>query len=157
MNLLHEQGFSELNTRTRQALVVNAKACTGCRTCETVCSMIKTGKIYPQMARIGVERDPFKGRFVLHICRQCSVPDCLKACPEEAIGISPRTGAVIIDGKKCDGCGNCIEACPYQVIGFDDENKQAFKCDLCGGQPNCVRFCPSHALGLAHFGPRREK
>jgi Fe-S-cluster-containing dehydrogenase component len=81
----------------------------------------------------------------------------LKACPEGAIGISPKTGVVIIDGKKCDGCGNCIEACPYSAVGFDDERQQAFKCDLCGGQPNCVRFCPAHALGLAFFGVRREK
>ena len=157
MDLITTLGFSELNTRTRRTVVVNPQACTGCRTCETVCSLVKIGKIYPQMARIQVARKPFEGRFTPHACRQCSVPECLRACPSGAIGISRTTGAVLIDPKKCDGCGNCIKACPYDMMFFDAEKQKAFKCDLCAGQPRCVKYCPTHALGLAEFGARRKE
>jgi Fe-S-cluster-containing dehydrogenase component len=150
-------GFSELNTRKRQALVANSASCTGCRTCETVCSLLKTGGIVPAMARIRIQREPFEGSFVPHICHQCSVPACLRACPEGAIDISAKNGVVTIDEGKCTGCGACQEACPFHAIVFDGQKEKCFKCNLCGGAPQCVRFCPAHALGLAFFGGRSEK
>jgi len=156
MNLRRDLTFSELNMRPRQSLVANPEACTGCRTCETVCSLVKVGRIQPESARLRVEREPFEGLFRPHVCRQCSTPHCLRACPEKAIGISPKTGAVIIDRSKCQGCGSCAEACPFGMIVFQAEEGQAAKCDLCGGQPNCLRVCPTSALGLVFFGPRSE-
>ena len=63
MNFLSGLGFSELNTRPRQSLVTNLDSCTGCQSCQTICSMIKTGRIDPEVARLKVDRDPFEGRF----------------------------------------------------------------------------------------------
>ena len=157
MTLQTTPGFSELNTRKREALVANPTSCTGCRTCETVCSLLKTGRISPVLARIRVEREPFEGRFVPQICHQCSVPACLYACPEQAIGVSEKNGVVIIDQEKCTGCRSCEEACPFQAIVFDAQKGRCLKCNLCGGAPQCVRFCPAHALGLAFFGERPGK
>ncbi len=153
--LLKNLGVSELNTRVRWSLVANAAACTGCQICETVCSLIKTGQIMPELARLKVEREPFEGRFSPRVCHQCSLPECLKACPEGAIGVFPQTGAILIESKTCLGCGSCAEACPYDMIVLDAGRAKSFKCDLCGGQPECVEACPTHALGMAFFGPRR--
>ena len=150
-------GFSELNTRRRRALVANPTSCTGCCTCETVCSLLKTGRILPEMARLRIEREPFEGRFVPHICHQCSLPACLSSCPEGAVGVSKKNGVVNIDPEKCTGCRTCVEACPFGAIVFDPERGKAFKCNLCGGDPQCARFCPAHALGLAFFGERPEE
>jgi len=144
--------FSETNTRPRTSLVANALACTGCRTCEAVCSLTKTGQVLFEMARLHIERDPFEGKFVQNVCHQCSIPYCLNACPVDAIGISEKTGTVLIDKKTCNGCGLCHDACPFGMIVFDGAQQRAYKCDLCGGRPLCVKFCPMNALGVAHFG-----
>ena len=151
MKMMTPRGFSETNSRRRKSLTANALACTGCKTCETVCSLIKAGRIFPEMARLRIERQPFEGRFVQSVCRQCSLPYCLKACPVEAIGISPKNGLVLIDKEICNGCGLCREACPYGMIIFDENRQKAFKCDLCGGHPQCVKLCPMNALGIASF------
>ncbi|MBW1700153.1 MAG: 4Fe-4S dicluster domain-containing protein [Deltaproteobacteria bacterium] len=152
MILAEKKEFSGINTRRRQSLVANPHACTGCRTCEAICSLIKTGAIAPDMARIGIDRRPFKGEFVQRICLQCSIPYCLNACPVGAIRISNKIGTVLIDKHTCDGCGLCKAACPYGVIVIDTETEKAYKCDLCNGKPQCVKSCPMNALGIAVFG-----
>lgn len=157
MTLTEKKTFSEMNTRRRQSLVANPHACTGCRTCEAVCSLIKTGAISPDMARINIERRPFEGEFVQRICLQCSIPYCLNACPVEAIRISEKIGTVLIDKDTCDGCGLCKEACPYGVIVMDTDDGRAYKCDLCNGKPQCIKSCPMNALGLAVFGSEVTK
>lgn len=141
-----------MNTRRRQSLAANPNACTGCRTCETVCSLIKFGSIFHEMARLRIERHPFEGEFVQRICLQCSIPDCLNACPVEAIRISEKLGTVLIDKDACDGCGLCQTACPYGAIVMNTDEKKAYKCDLCNGKPQCVKSCPMNALGVAVFG-----
>ncbi len=152
MTVTDKEAFSEMNTRRRQSLAANPQACTGCRTCEAVCSLIKTGAVFPDMARIRIARRPFEGVFFQRICLQCSMPDCLNACPVEAIRISDKIGTVLIDKDACDGCGLCKAACPYGAIVMDTDDKKAYKCDLCNGKPQCVRSCPMNALGFAVFG-----
>ncbi len=44
--------------------------------------------------------------------------DCLKACPEEALTLTPE--GMVIDRDRCTACGRCVEACPaaaLEVIG----------------------------------------
>jgi len=152
MTLTENKTFSEFNTRIRQSLVANPHACTGCRTCESVCSLIKTGCIFPEMAMLRIKRRPFEGEFIQQVCLQCSIPYCLNACPVEAIRISEKYGTVLIDKDTCDGCGLCQDACPYGMIVLDSEAEKAYKCDLCNGKPQCVKSCPMNALGMAAFG-----
>jgi len=50
-------------------------------------------------------------------CSRCY--SCLKACPKEALA-KDAAGAVVIDRRACDLCGQCAEACLYdamQVVG----------------------------------------
>jgi len=65
----------------------------------------------------------------------------VKACPSEALSISPETEAVIVDREKCTACGLCIEACPGDVPYIHPAEKYAVICDLCGGDPQCVKAC----------------
>ena len=157
MYFLRDFNFVEINTRTRQRLVTNPQACTGCRTCEMSCSLFKIGAIFPDYARIHVDRFPFEGSYIPHVCHQCSMPYCMRACPEEAIGISEKNGVVLISAKKCTGCGLCAAACPYGMIVMDHEKNRAMKCDLCGGNPQCIKSCPMNALGIAVFENREPK
>ena len=118
--------------------------CTGCNRCVYVCSAIKEGEFIPSKSRIHINNFSFRGYSVPSICFQCSKPDCLEACPEEAI-YNDENGMVLVDREKCNGCGECITACPYGMIEQDDE-KLAFKCDYCGGDPACVKECEPGAL-----------
>ncbi len=118
--------------------------CTGCNRCVYACSAVKEGMFMPSKARLKINNFPLQGYSVPNICFQCPNPDCLKACPVEAIFKNER-GVVVVNAKKCDGCGDCVTACPYGMIEQYGSGK-AFKCDLCGGDPSCVTECHFGAL-----------
>ena len=144
----------ESHSRKRRALASNAKLCSGCRTCELVCSITHEGIVDFGRSRIYVKSNPFKGSFVPVVCHQCFDFPCLKACPESAIQVNEENGTVLISSEKCTGCWLCQEACPFDAIRFDGDRGTAFKCDLCQGDPECVKWCPSTALGIVEFGGR---
>jgi benzoyl-CoA reductase subunit BamC len=49
---------------TVKKLLIDAKKCTGCRTCEVVCSLLyNKGLINPRLARVRVYRDDVEGLF----------------------------------------------------------------------------------------------
>jgi len=88
-------------------------------------------------------------------CKQCNSPNCVQSCPLQAITIDAKTGARVIDPKKCQGLQLCIKACPQypnSPIKFDAARKIAIKCDLCGGDPLCIKYCPESALTLVKEG-----
>jgi carbon-monoxide dehydrogenase iron sulfur subunit len=118
--------------------------CTGCNRCTYACSAVKEGLFMPARARLKINNFPLHGYSVPSICFQCPKPDCLDACPEDAIFKNER-GIVVVDNRKCDGCGDCVTACPYGMIE-QSESGQAYKCDLCGGTPACVSECEFGAL-----------
>ena len=116
--------------------------CTGCWTCELVCSLEKTGRANPAYARLKIHRSSEDGACIPIICRHCKVPLCQKACPvPEAMYRDERTGAIVIDQEICNGCLSCADACPFDAI-FIGPKGEVLKCDLCGGAPTCVKYCP---------------
>lgn len=118
--------------------------CTGCNRCVYACAAVKEGMFMPSKARVKINNFPLEGYSVPTICFQCPKPDCLKACSEGAIFKNER-GVIVIDVRKCDGCGDCVTACPYGMIEQYGSG-MAFKCDLCGGNPACVAECQFGAL-----------
>jgi Fe-S-cluster-containing dehydrogenase component len=58
---------------------------------------------------------------------------------------------VVIDPKKCVGCGNCVTACPYGARYRNPTSRIADKCDFCrhrlalAEEPACVLTCPTKA------------
>ena len=50
--------------------------------------------------------------FCMH-CQPSYAP-CLKICKQDAIEI--LGGAITINSKKCNLCGDCVEVCPINVI-----------------------------------------
>jgi carbon-monoxide dehydrogenase iron sulfur subunit len=128
----------------QKVLVVDAKKCIGCRMCQAICSLVKSGTGSIANARINVLRYDMEGFFYPLVCLQCDVPYCVLACPSGALWKNSETGVVEQDSGKCVGCKMCMIACPFGAISFADG--VAIKCDLCEGDPACVKFCEPGAL-----------
>ena len=129
--------------------------CTGCNRCTYVCSAVKEGLFIPARARIHIQNFPLHGYSVPCICFQCPKPECLEACPEEAIYKNDEEVA-LVDQEKCNGCGVCVPACPYGMIELNADNL-AYKCDYCGGEPACVEECYPGAIVFAEPDQEQKK
>jgi carbon-monoxide dehydrogenase iron sulfur subunit len=81
-------------------------------------------------------------------CRHCEDPACVTACPKEALSQEERTGVIMVDEEKCNGCSWCIEACPFGAMMLHPKKKVVSTCDNCKdlGEPQCVKWCPEEAL-----------
>lgn len=122
--------------------------CTGCRTCEVICSLVHEETCNPRKGRLSVIRvEPAMNKTV--VCYQCRKPPCGEKCPVEAITYDAKKGIVVVDETKCIGCGICIEACPFGAMKMHLTTSKAIKCDLCYGKyptPACVEFCAPRVL-----------
>ena len=124
------------------------RICSGCETCQMMCSLQNSGAFHPKKSRIKVVSLSV-GITSPITCQQCEDPWCQRACPEKGIVQHKKINLVVVDEKKCTGCAACIGACPFGIMAYDPEKEKAMKCDLCGDDPACVKYCPSKVLVLA--------
>lgn len=155
-------------------MLVDFRKCQGCLTCMLACSLAHEGRENLSLARLQVAQDPF-GRFPgdlnLEPCSQCLDPECLKACPSEALHVDEQNGNIrTVDKEKCIGCKSCVEACPFDTARaiWNHEDERAIKCDLCtdtpywneeggpGGKQICVEVCPVNAIKLTKAIPKQK-
>ena len=130
-------------------LVIDPNRCKGCLTCEIMCSFFHDRVFSLDRSRIHVIKDDEAGVDAPVVCRQCSKPACLAACPEKAIFKDPVTGLASVEEAMCSGCGECVEACPFGAMVLHPDTGVAIKCDLCGSNPQCVEHCPHGAIFFA--------
>ncbi len=88
-------------------LVVDIGKCQGCISCMMACSLVHEGASNLSLSRIQILQDSF-GKFpddlTIEQCRQCEMPECVAACPEDALDANPDFGHVrMVDKKKCTG------------------------------------------------------
>lgn len=137
-----------------RAVTVDTKKCTGCRTCEVVCSLRHYAAIWPERSAIRIN-ESYPRLYRAVVCRQCGKPACLPACPVGALSV--KDGIVVVDQKACNGCAACVKACPFKAMFLDRRSALAVKCDLCGGQPACILRCPDEAISLRDFSARNAE
>jgi len=126
---------------------IDTDACTGCRMCEMVCSLVHgESSINPKNSRIRIEEDPEKGIFLPKVCNLCEDNPCIEACPESALSKDEKSGMIIVDDELCTACESCIDACSYDAISIDTMTDKAIICDLCEGDPMCVKYCLQGAI-----------
>jgi Fe-S-cluster-containing hydrogenase component 2 len=139
--------------KARESIRFFPDRCTGCGTCELMCSLYRENSGGPALSRCKVIRDPFNGEYQYQSCEQCLAPSCYVACPEQnkALLIDPDSGIRYINEEECTGCKLCIKPCPLEAkrMHFNRETKKALMCDLCRERPDgpiCVKYCPTLAL-----------
>ena len=138
--------FSEYFMPPRHPYILfDPQKCTGCSTCEMVCSERNVSKIAPSSASVKVLRDEGEGKNFAILCQHCRRPLCLEACPTRAIE-KGEDGIVRINKLFCVECGLCTMACPEAAPLLDEKTRGINKCDLCEGDPLCVKHCPENAL-----------
>ncbi len=167
------------------AYLIDTRKCIGCGLCVEACS--KENKVPDGFYRTWVERyeisergevhvdspkggkDGFspiqpgsktsKAFFVPKMCNHCSNTPCIQVCPVGA-SYSTKEGVVLVDDKRCIGCGYCVQACPYGSRFINPQTKTADKCTWCyhritkGLPPACVQACP---VGARMFGDLKKE
>ena len=133
--------------RRPPVIVFNPAKCTGCSTCEMVCSNRNVDMVAPASSSIKVLRSEEAGKNFAVLCLHCREPLCMEACPTRAID-KGDDGIVRIRNRFCVECGICTLACPESAPLIEPKTGKIRKCDLCEGDPLCVKYCPEDAL---HF------
>jgi anaerobic carbon-monoxide dehydrogenase iron sulfur subunit len=141
----------------QKMILVDAAKCTGCRTCELVCSVKKEGMANPARARVHVVRFEEKVFEVPMFCQQCVSAPCMTSCPVKAINREEAEGVLKIDQDRCIGCKMCMAVCPFGAIGFNPVDCRVFKCDQCDGDPMCVKFCETQAIQYVEASTMNKK
>lgn len=128
-------------------IVVDVDRCTGCGSCELICSFDHHGEFNPLKSRIHKMVYMEKAEAVPVFCYQCDDAWCVRACPSAALSrvTEGTVSAVVVDENRCVGCRMCTLACPFGNICVNESGK-AEKCDLCGGRPQCVEVCRYQAI-----------
>jgi len=177
MVLLGQFGVLRLASAQQNSLtmiVVDYAKCTGCRTCETVCSAFNhqqavngetlNGLGNPDLANIrvyGYNPDV----DVPAVCAMCPDSPCIESCPvdpdsktgRKALYREERNLTIKSDPERCTGCGSCTEACRAGVIVPNEEtDRPEHMCTLCDGDPQCVKHCPYGALIHTEVRIQRE-
>ncbi len=149
-------------------IYIDQTRCMGCFTCIVACrdwhDLPAGPASYIRLTTL--EKGRYPDLFVAFLptfCYHCQNPECMDACPADAITKRDADGIVTVDAKACvgkDSCGLCLEACPYDAPQFTaEENAIMQKCDLCidrlamDKKPICVSGCPMRALDA---GPIEE-
>lgn len=140
-------------------IIVDVSRCTGCKTCELQCALMRDSlsqklpeAIYEEikpLSRVKVEPLDEDASLALQ-CRHCLEAPCLDACPSGAL-YRDENGTVLYNEIRCIGCWMCVMVCPFGVAAPRHAAKKIIKCDRCTGmeEPYCVAACPTGALIFA--------
>lgn len=140
-------------------LLIDPEKCTGCRTCEAVCSLAHEGRCNPVESRMSVVTYGEAGIYIPLACQHCQEPMCAAVCPTNALS-RDDLGRVVLNSDLCVGCKMCLVACPIGGIGLDARGQRVIRCDLCDGDPLCAEFCETKAiryLEAAELGAARRR
>jgi benzoyl-CoA reductase subunit BamC len=122
---------------------IDADKCTGCRSCEVICSAFhaepKYSIVNSKRSRIRVFWDVENDLYVPILAGQYTDAEC------------NGRHITIIKGKEYDECSFCRASCPSRDLFKEPDADIPLKCDMCGEPPPpegplCVTWCLYEAL-----------
>ena len=117
---------------------VHKEKCSGCRLCETLCSLFHLGLVNTDRSAIRIEKDDLDTSMNLpFVCRQCKTMKCLEG---EKVTPQAERGKFVWAARRS-------RRCPFQALRVF--GGKAYHCDLCGGDPQCVKVCTPGALVMS--------
>jgi len=128
---------------TIKTIRIDTDKCTGCRTCEVLCSAFhaepKYSMVNPKRSRIRVFWDEENDLFVPVLAGQYTDAEC------------NGRNTVVIKGKEYGECTLCRASCPSRDLFKEPDADIPLKCDMCGEPPPpegplCVYGCADKAL-----------
>ncbi len=155
------------------AFYFDSSSCSGCKACQVACQDKNNLPLGVRWRRVyevsGGEWTNVRAGGLLPVwentifaynlsiaCNHCVHPKCAGVCPVNAYEVRPD-GIVLINTRKCIGCGYCAWACPYDAPQIDRSAGVMTKCNLCydnldaGLPPACVAACPLRCLELVEI------
>ena len=138
----------------RLAMAIDTRKCVGCSDCMLACQMENNIPLdYTRSwvtERITGSYPAAQLSFQSERCNHCENAPCVRSCPTDASFVSEK-GVVLVNTKKCIGCGACVESCPYEARYMNPVSGVADKCTFCDHRetPACVSVCPTKSM---YFG-----
>ena len=126
-----------------KTIKIDADKCTGCRSCEVICSAFhaepKYSIVNSKRSRIRVFWDVENDLYVPILAGQYTDAEC------------NGRHITIIKGKEYDECSFCRASCPSRDLFKEPDADIPLKCDMCGEPPPpegplCVTWCLYDAL-----------
>lgn len=129
------------------AMVIDAKACIGCRRCVYACVKennigrdsgftyikileMELGSVDLKKSKSDYKEGGRPDKWYLPVqCMQCAKPTCVYGCPVKATWKEPD-GIVVMDYDKCIACRNCIVTCPYSARYFNWVHPEVPKAEI---------------------------
>ena len=129
--------------RITKTIKIDNDKCTGCKTCEMICSAFHAE---PKYSIVNFERS----RIRVYFDEENGIYNPVFAGPfTEAKCNTKRT--YIIKGREYGVCSFCPASCPSRDLFKEPDSSLPLKCDLCGDPPPpegplCVKWCLANAL-----------
>ena len=132
----HPVWYAQAAGSQKWAMVIDVKACVGCRKCVYACVRennigrtsgftyiqvleMEKGAIDLESANANYTEGGDPDHWYLPVqCMHCAKPTCVYGCPVIATWKEPD-GIVVIDYDKCIACRNCMITCPYFARHFN--------------------------------------
>ena len=132
----HPVFYAEPAGDQKWAMVIDVKACVGCRKCVYACVkennigrnsglayiqvlQMELGSVDLESGTADYQDGGSPDHWYLPVqCMHCAKPTCVYGCPVKATWKEPD-GIVVIDYKKCIACRNCMITCPYFARHFN--------------------------------------
>ena len=100
----------------KNTIQIDAEKCTGCRTCEVICSLTHAkGRIEPRQARVRVYRDEVEGIFTPIIAGPRTAIEYINE-PKFLLGDKQGDINLLVSlfgepSRRCNLCGICTQWC----------------------------------------------
>jgi len=146
---------SDRKKRVIKEIKVDISKCTGCRSCELVCSahhaIPKYSSINPAKSRIRVYMDEIRDQFIPIRAGSYTQAEC------------GGRNQYVIGGEEYSVCAFCPASCPSRNYFKDPDSGLPLKCDMCEDipEPMCVTACKFDALVYhereEEYSPERDE